>query len=84
MAAIYADGILLCAENASKTLHKVSEIYDRIALPGGQVQRVRSAATQRGQHADIKGYQFSREDVDALLANPYAQYARQATSSLMK
>ncbi len=34
IAAAYADGILICAENTSKTLHKVSEIYDRIAFAG--------------------------------------------------
>ena len=37
----YADGIFICAENRSSTLHKVSEIYDRIAFAGvGKVQRV--------------------------------------------
>ncbi|HEX2274974.1 MAG TPA: proteasome subunit alpha, partial [Acidimicrobiales bacterium] len=30
----YDDGILICAENPSRTLHKVSEIYDRIAFAG--------------------------------------------------
>ena len=28
----YADGICIVAENHSRTLHKVSEIYDRIAF----------------------------------------------------
>jgi len=28
----YDDGILICAENPSNTLRKVSEIYDRIAF----------------------------------------------------
>ena len=44
----YADGILFLAENPSVTLHKVSEIYDRIAFAGvGQVQRVRGPAHRR-------------------------------------
>src|SRR2546426_4062231 len=30
----YADGILLVAENPSTLLHKISEIYDRIAFAG--------------------------------------------------
>ena len=30
----YADGILFVAENPSTSLHKISEIYDRIAFAG--------------------------------------------------
>lgn len=76
VAAVYDDGILLCAENASKTLHKVSEIYDRIAFAGvGRYNEFDSLRRAGVQHADVKGYQFSREDVDARsLANLYAQY----------
>ncbi|HKX72161.1 MAG TPA: proteasome subunit alpha, partial [Acidimicrobiales bacterium] len=33
-ALLFADGILICAENSSSTLRKVSEIYDRIAFAG--------------------------------------------------
>src|SRR5215467_7743017 len=70
------DGVLIVAENPSKNLHKVSEIYDRIAFAGvgkyNEYDQLRRAGVQ---HADIKGYQFSREDVDARsLANLYAQY----------
>jgi proteasome alpha subunit len=76
VATVYSDGILICAENTSKTLHKVSEIYDRIAFAGvgryNEFDQLRRAGVQ---HADLKGYQFSREDVDArALANLYAQY----------
>ena len=71
----YADGILICAENSSSTLRKVSEIYDRIAFAGAgkynEYDRLRIAGVR---HADLKGYSFSREDVDAQsLANAYAQ-----------
>ena len=71
----YADGILICAENTSSTLRKVSEIYDRIAFAGAgkynEYDRLRIAGVR---HADLKGYSFSREDVDARsLANAYAQ-----------
>jgi proteasome alpha subunit len=71
-----SDGVLIVAENPSKNLHKVSEIYDRIAFAGvgkyNEYDQLRRAGVQ---HADVKGYQFSREDVDArALANLYAQY----------
>jgi proteasome alpha subunit len=76
VATAYAEGILICAENQSKSLHKVSEIYDRIAFAGvGRYNEFDSLRRAGVQHADIKGYQFSREDVDARsLANLYAQY----------
>jgi proteasome alpha subunit len=75
VAMLYADGILICAENTSSTLRKVSEIYDRIAFAGAgkynEYDRLRIAGVR---HADLKGYSFSREDVDAQsLANAYAQ-----------
>jgi proteasome alpha subunit len=71
----FANGILLCAENASEILHKISEIYDRIAFAGAgkynEYDRLRIAGVR---HADLKGYAYSREDVDAQgLANAYAQ-----------
>ncbi len=76
VALVYADGIMICAENQSKSLHKVSEIYDRIAFAGvGRYNECDSLRRAGVQHADVKGYQFSREDVDARsLANLYAQY----------
>ncbi|HVA74884.1 MAG TPA: proteasome subunit alpha [Acidimicrobiales bacterium] len=76
VATVYADGILICAENQSKSLHKVSEIYDRIAFAGvGRYNEFDSLRRAGVQHADVKGYQFSREDVEARsLANLYAQY----------
>jgi proteasome alpha subunit len=74
-ALVYADGILICAENSSTTLRKINEIYDRIAFAGAgkynEYDRLRIAGVR---HADLKGYSFSREDVDAQsLANAYAQ-----------
>jgi proteasome alpha subunit len=74
-ALLYADGIVICAENSSPTLRKVSEIYDRIAFAGAgrynEYDRLRIAGVR---HADLKGYSYSREDVDAQsLANAYAQ-----------
>jgi proteasome alpha subunit len=63
------------AENPSSTLRKVSEIYDRIAFAGvgkyNEFDQLRIAGVRA---PDLKGYSFSREDVDARsLANQYAQ-----------
>ena len=71
----YADGILLAAENPSRTLHKISEIYDRIAFAGvGRFNEFDQLRVGGVRHADVKGYEYSREDVDArALANAYAQ-----------
>ncbi|HUD68830.1 MAG TPA: proteasome subunit alpha [Acidimicrobiales bacterium] len=76
IATVYAGGVLLVAENPSSTLHKVSEIYDRIAFAGvGKFNEYDTLRVAGVRHADTKGYAFSREDVDARsLANLYAQY----------
>jgi proteasome alpha subunit len=75
VALVYTDGILLAAENTSKMLHKISEIYDRIAFAGVGLYNEFDQLRQYGvRQADLKGYQYSREDVDArALANSYAQ-----------
>jgi proteasome alpha subunit len=80
------DGILICAENPSRTLHKVSEIYDRIAFAGvGKYSEFDSLRTAGVRHADIKGFTYSREDVDARsLANAYAQTLNQVFTHEMK
>jgi len=75
----YDNGILLVAENPSSTLRKISEIYDRIAFAGvgkyNEFDQLRQAGIRS---ADIKGYQYSRADVDAQsLANSYAQIMAQ-------
>ena len=72
----YDDGILLCAENPSRTLHKISEIYDRIAFAGvGKYNEFDALRTAGVRMADVQGFQYSREDVDARsLANAYAQH----------
>ncbi|MBU6328386.1 MAG: proteasome subunit alpha [Acidobacteria bacterium] len=86
VALIYRDGILLCAENPSATLRKISEIYDRIAFAGvgkyNEFDQMRIAGVRA---ADLKGYTFSREDVDARsLANNYAQILGQVFTHEMK
>ena len=71
----YADGIAIVAENPSETLRKVSEIYDRIAFAGvGKYNEFDQLRVAGIRAADLKGFQYSRDDVDArALANQYAQ-----------
>jgi proteasome alpha subunit len=73
-AVTFAEGILICAENSSNTLRKVSEIYDKIAFAGvGKYNEFDSLRIAGVRAADLKGYSYSREDVDARsLANQYA------------
>jgi proteasome alpha subunit len=85
-AVLYDDGILLAAENTSATLRKVSEIYDRIAFAGvGKYNEFDQLRIAGVRHADLKGYSYSREDVDARsLANAYAQMLGQIFTHEMK
>jgi proteasome alpha subunit len=71
----YGDGILLLAENPSSLLHKISEVYDRIAFAGvGKYNEFENLRIAGIRHADVKGYSYSRGDVTArALANAYSQ-----------
>ncbi|MDP6862388.1 MAG: proteasome subunit alpha [Acidimicrobiales bacterium] len=82
----YQGGIALVAENASSTLRKVSEIYDRIAFGGvGRYNEFDQLRIAGVRYAELKGYQYSREDVDARsLANQYAQMLGQIFTHEMK
>jgi len=82
----YKKGILIVAENPSNTLYKISEIYDRIAFAGvGKYNEFDQLRIAGVRHADLKGYSFSREDVDARnLANQYAQMLGQIFTHEMK
>ncbi|MBU97678.1 MAG: proteasome subunit alpha [Acidimicrobiaceae bacterium] len=82
----FKQGILIVAENPSNTLHKVSEIYDRIAFAGvGKYNEFDQLRIAGVRHADLKGYSFSREDVGARnLANEYAQMLGQIFTHEMK
>ncbi len=86
VAVSYDQGILICAENPSRTLHKVAEIYDRIAFAGvGKFSEFDSLRTSGVRLADVKGYTYSREDVDARsLANAYAQLLNNVFTHEMK
>ncbi len=82
----YADGIALVAENPSNTLRKISEIYDRIAFAGvGKYNEFDQLRVAGVRAADLKGFQYSRDDVDARsLANNYAQILGQIFTHEMK
>ena len=82
----YVDGIALVAENPSNTLRKISEIYDRIAFAGvGKYNEFDQLRVAGVRAADLKGYQYSRDDVDARsLANQYAQILGQIFTHEMK
>jgi proteasome alpha subunit len=80
------DGILIVAENPSRTLYKISEIYDRIAFAGvGKYNEFEMLRIAGVRQADVKGYSFAREDVNARsLANAYAQTLGQVFTHEMK
>jgi proteasome alpha subunit len=86
VATTYAEGILIVAENPSRSLHKISEIYDRIAFAGvGRYNEYEQLRVAGVRHADTKGFAFSREDVDARsLANLYGQYLNNVFTHEMK
>jgi len=86
VAMAYDEGLALVAENPSNNLRKVSEIYDRIAFAGvGRYNEFDQLRVDGVRAADLKGYQFSRDDVDARsLANRYAQLLGQVFTHEMK
>ncbi|HEX3946493.1 MAG TPA: proteasome subunit alpha [Acidimicrobiales bacterium] len=86
VATVYTDGVLIVAENPSRSLHKISEIYDRIAFAGvGKYNEYDQLRVAGVRHADTKGFAFSREDVDARsLANLYAQFLGNVFTHEMK
>lgn len=71
----YADGVLFVAENHSGTLHKVSEIYDRIGFAAvGRYNEFEMLRVAGIQQADVRGFTYDRADVTArALVNTYAQ-----------
>jgi len=70
----YDSGYLIVAENPSTALNKVSEIYDRIAFAGvGKFSEFEHLRKEGIRFADVKGYQYSRADVQAKsLANAFS------------
>lgn len=71
----YDDGIAFATENPSRALHKISEIYDRIAFAAvGKYNEFENLRVAGVRYADLRGYSYDRADVSArALANAYAQ-----------
>ena len=71
----YDEGILFVAENPSRALHKISEIYDRIGFAAvGKYNEFENLRVAGIRYADLRGYSYDRSDVSARgLANAYAQ-----------
>src|SRR4029079_9804479 len=70
----YGDGIVLVSENP-RSLHKISEIYDRVAFAAvGRYNEFENLRIAGGRLADMRGYAYDRRDVTGRgLANAYAQ-----------
>jgi proteasome alpha subunit len=75
----YTDGIVLVTENASSHLHKLSELYDRIAFAAvGRFSEFENLRVAGVRIADIRGYTYGREDVTGRsIANAYSQMLTQ-------
>ena len=71
----YADGILFVGENPNGALHKISEIYDRIAFAAvGKYNEFENLRLAGVRYADLRGYSYDRQDVTGRgLANVFAQ-----------
>jgi proteasome alpha subunit len=82
----YAEGLLFLAENPSATLHKISEVYDQIAFAGvGKYSEFEELRIAGIRLADMRGYQYGREDVKARdLANAYSQALSSIFTQQMK
>lgn len=75
VALTYAGGVLFVAENPSRSLQKVSELYDRVGFAAvGRFNEFDNLRRGGIQLADTQGYAYSRRDVTGKqLANRYAQ-----------
>ena len=71
----FDEGILFVAENTSRALHKISEIYDRIGFAAvGKYNEFEALRVAGVRLADLRGYAYDRRDVSVRsLANAYAQ-----------
>jgi proteasome alpha subunit len=82
----YDSGLLLLAENPSRALQKISEVYDRIAFAGvGRYNEFETLRKAGIRQADLMGYMYSRDDVTAMgLATGFSQTLGQIFSHEMK
>jgi len=86
VAARCAAGILFVGENRSTTLHKISEIHDRIGFAAvGRYNEFENLRVAGIRHADVRGYAYARADVTGrMLAGAYAQLLGAIFSSVME
>ena len=82
----YDTGVLLIAENPSSALHKISEMYDRIAFAGvGRYNEFETLRKAGIRQADLMGYLYSRNDVKATgIATAFSQTLGSIFSHEMK
>jgi proteasome alpha subunit len=80
------EGIVLATENPSRSLHKIAEIYDKIAFAGvGKYNEFEALRRAGVRYADLRGYAYDRVDVDARsLAGTYAATLGEAFTSSLK
>src|SRR5271165_5138752 len=71
----FSGGVLFVADNPSTHLHKVAELYDRIAFAAvGKYSEFENLRVGGVRLADMRGYAYSREDVTSRsIANAYSQ-----------
>src|SRR4051812_31690130 len=83
---IYDDGVLFIAENPSSTLHKVSELYDRVGFAAvGRYSEFEGLRVAGIRLADVRGYSYNRRDVTGrVIANAYAQTLGEVFTQQMK
>jgi proteasome alpha subunit len=75
VALAYSGGVLFVAENPSRSLQKISELYDRVGFAAvGRFNEFDNLRRGGIQFADTRGYAYDRRDVTGRqLANVYAQ-----------
>ncbi|WP_077089068.1 proteasome subunit alpha [Mycobacterium rhizamassiliense] len=75
VALAYSAGVLFVAENPSRSLQKISELYDRVGFAAvGRFNEFDNLRRGGIQFADTRGYAYDRRDVTGRqLANVYAQ-----------
>lgn len=71
----FTGGIAFIAENPSRALHKISELYDRVGFAAvGKYNEFEGLRVAGVRLADMRGYSYDRADVTGRsLANAYAQ-----------
>src|SRR5947209_9534720 len=75
VALAFSGGVLFVAENPSRSLQKISELYDRVGFAAaGKFNEFDNLRRGGIQFADTRGYAYDRRDVTGRqLANVYAQ-----------